>query len=77
MKNDYSTHVTLLCPVCGNSQFESISEWFYRCSDCKTELDKDSLIYQNTESTEAAIKKLHNDFISDLSKKLKNIKGFK
>ncbi|MCF5857686.1 ECs_2282 family putative zinc-binding protein [Aeromonas veronii] len=73
MKNDYSRHVVLLCPVCGNSQFEAISDQFFSCSDCKNEFDKDSLISQNSESSEAMIDELKKELIADIDKDFKKM----
>lgn len=78
MKNDYSRQVTLLCPVCGNSQFTTISDSRYSCSDCQAEFDKESLISQNTESTEAMVEDLKKELLADIEKDFKRIlKGFR
>ncbi|WP_138135573.1 ECs_2282 family putative zinc-binding protein [Aeromonas hydrophila] len=68
MKNDYSRQVTLLCPVCGNSQFATISDCHYSCSDCKTEFDKEALISQNTASTDAMVEDLKKELVEDIKK---------
>ncbi|AJQ54459.1 MULTISPECIES: ECs_2282 family putative zinc-binding protein [Aeromonas] len=78
MKKDYSIEVVILCPVCGNTQFETVSDLFFVCSDCKSEFDKDSLIEQNTISTETAIEELQQEFLADLKKDFKKLfKGTK
>ncbi|WP_144034720.1 ECs_2282 family putative zinc-binding protein [Aeromonas hydrophila] len=78
MKNDYSRQVTLLCPVCGNSQFATISDSRYSCSDCKTEFDKESHISQNLESIDSTIKEIKKELFTDIEKDFKKIlKGFK
>ncbi|MGN7509085.1 ECs_2282 family putative zinc-binding protein [Aeromonas salmonicida] len=74
MKNDYSRQVTLLCPVCGNSQFATISDSRYSCSDCRTEFDKESLISQNTESTDAMLEDIKKELVADFKKILKGFK---
>lgn len=78
MKSDYSRQVILLCPVCGNSQFETTSEQFYTCSDCKNQFDKEALISENTVSTDAMVEDLKKELIQDLEKDFKKMfKRFK
>ncbi|CAJ1785041.1 hypothetical protein FNBNMHLP_00465 [Aeromonas jandaei] len=78
MKSDYSRQVILLCPVCGNSQFEITSEQFYTCSDCRNKFDKEALISENTVSTDAMVEDLKKELILDLEKDLKKMfKRFK
>ncbi len=78
MKSEYYRNVTLLCPVCGNDQFGIDSEHLFICSDCKNEFDKESLIQQNSTSTEAMIEELQKEFVADIKKDFhKEVKGFK
>lgn len=78
MKRDYCRDVMLLCPVCGNSQFETLSEQSFKCSDCKTEFDKDELVLQNSASTDAHLEDMKKEIIDDIRKDFKKIlKRFK
>lgn len=65
MKN-YDRKVALLCPLCGNDQFESLDEKFedllhasdevrVRCSDCGSKYTKHELIDSNAAIIDADI----------------------
>ena len=88
MKN-LQTNVKLLCPVCGNDQFESLdisidnlfdSEDSSRvqCIDCKRIFTKQELIEENNEVIEAGVKELafeaKTQFEKELEKMLKKFK---
>ncbi|WP_273762080.1 ECs_2282 family putative zinc-binding protein [Aeromonas hydrophila] len=78
MKSEYTINATMLCPICGNDQFEIVSEQLLICSDCKNSFDKESLIEQNSTSIDAMVEDLQKEFISDVKKDLKKmLKGFK
>lgn len=81
---DYSREITLLCPVCGNDQFESLDvedgdeltapdTIRYKCSDCKSIYTKAELINSNNESIEDNIDEMEKEVIKDLEKKLKKM----
>lgn len=83
---DLSRNITLLCPVCGNSQFESLneeSEAFgdapdqaqYKCSDCGSIFTKEQLLEENSEKIDIAINEIKDDALKELDKELK--KAFK
>lgn len=81
---DYSREITLLCPVCGNDQFESLDvedgdeltapdTIRYKCSDCKSIYTKAELINSNNESIEDNIDEMEKEVMKDLEKKLKKM----
>lgn len=74
--------VTLLCPLCGNDQFESLDEEFedllyanddvrVRCSDCGSEYTKGELIDSNAELIDNAVDELAQDAVREFEKELK------
>ena len=81
MKN-LGRNVTMLCPVCGNDQFESLNpEWNdfsdapddikFRCSDCGKVITKEDLLSENSEKIEVAIDEMKNDAVKEIEKELK------
>lgn len=81
MKN-LDRNVSMLCPVCGNDQFESLNpEWDdcagapddtkFRCSDCGKVLTKEELIDENAEKIEIAVDELKKDAMKEVEKELK------
>ena len=76
--------VTLLCPLCGNNQFESLDEAFedllhasddtrIRCSDCGSKYTKRELIDSNGEIIENAVDELAADAVKEFEKELKKV----
>lgn len=74
--------VTLLCPLCGNDQFESLDEEFedllsapgkvrLRCSDCASIYTKQELLDSNSEVIENAVDEIAQDAVKELEKELK------
>ena len=83
---DLSRNITLLCPVCGTSQFESLNEGSeafgdasdqaqYKCSDCGSIFTKEQLLEENSEKIDIAINEIKDDALKELDKELK--KAFK
>lgn len=83
MKN-LDRKVTLLCPLCGNDQFESLDEEFedllhasddvrVRCSDCGSIFTKGELIESNQDIINANIEEIKQEAIKELEKKLKKM----
>ena len=83
MKN-ISRNIVLLCPVCGNSQFECLDSEYddlreapgdvrMRCSDCGAVYTKDILITENTEKINNAIEEVKNDALKEFEKELKKV----
>ena len=78
MKN-LDRKVTLLCPLCGNDQFESLFEDLLnasddirvRCSDCGSEYTKRELLDDNATIIDNAVDELAQDAIKELEKELK------
>ena len=81
MKN-LDRNVKLLCPLCGNDQFESLDEEVedllnapdnvrFRCSDCGSEYTKKELIESNAEAIDNAVNELKEDAIKEMEKELK------
>ena len=78
--NKYDRSILLICPVCGNSQFEMLNEYknpSYRCSDCSNIFTKEQLLSENEENIEAnkneMVEEYLVDFEKDLQKKLKKL----
>lgn len=81
MKN-LDRKVKLLCPLCGNDQFESLHEEVenllhasddvrVRCTDCGYECTKRELIDSNAEIIENAVDELKADVVKEFEKELK------
>ena len=76
--------ITLLCPLCGNNQFESLDEEFedflhasddvrVRCFDCGSEYTKREIIDSNGEIIENAVDELADDVVEENEKELKKV----
>ena len=81
MKN-LDRKVTLLCPLCGNDQFESLDEEFedllhaseearVRCSDCSSVYTKHELVESNAAIIDNAVDELAEDAVKEVEKDLK------
>lgn len=81
---DYNREITLLCPLCGNDQFESLDvedgeeltapdTIRFKCSDCNSIYTKAELIENNNESIEANVEEIQKEVIKDLEKRLKKM----
>ncbi len=81
MKN-LDRNVTLLCPLCGNDQFESLDEVFedlldaddnvrVKCSDCGSIITKKELIDSNAEKIETAVDEMSQEAVKEIEKELK------
>lgn len=81
---DLSRNVTLLCPLCGNDQFESMDSEFedikdapdnvrLRCSDCNSIYTKEELIEENSEILDNAIEEIKKDAVKEIEKELKKV----
>lgn len=79
---DLERKVKLLCPLCGNDQFESLDEGFedllhasddvrLRCSDCGSEYTKRELIDSNAAIIDTAVDELKQDAVREIEKELK------
>lgn len=79
---DFDRKVTLLCPLCGNDQFESLDEKFedllhasdevrVRCSDCGSEYTKRELIDSNAALIDNAVDELAQEATKELEDRLR------
>lgn len=74
---DFSREVTLLCPTCGNDQFEYPDESeeqaldekiLYKCTDCGSEYTKAELLELNQEVINNHIEAIEADIIKEIEK---------
>lgn len=83
---DISKKVSLLCSVCGNSQFTALDfegkEFLefseapiYKCSDCGREISREQLIEENQEMIDANLNDMKKEAVSELKKELKKSLG--
>ena len=76
----YNRSAVLLCPTCGNSRLETQGEEndTIRCPSCNRTMTKDELIHENSESIDANIDEMKEEFVSDIKEMLrKTIKNNK
>lgn len=82
---DMSRIVSMLCPVCGNDQFESLNEQYpdpndapddvqLKCSDCGATYTKEELFHENSEIIGLAVEELKEEFEKELKKAIKKWK---
>lgn len=86
---DLSRSVKMLCPLCGNDQFESLEgelqdfvsapdEIRFRCSDCQAIYTKGELKEENSEIIENAVEEMKTEAINEFERELKKaMKGWK
>ncbi|MBR3136293.1 MAG: hypothetical protein IKF10_04685 [Lachnospiraceae bacterium] len=78
---DFSREVTLICPTCGNDQFEALDpniqdlreapdETQLRCPDCGLTITKGDLIQENSEKIEIAADEMAQDVAKEFEKEL-------
>ena len=79
---DLCRRLSLLCPVCGNDQFESLDvdrddlmdaepDARFRCSDCGNDFTKEELLKENGELIEVAVKEVKQEVVKEFEKDLK------
>ena len=79
---DLSRSISMLCPVCGNDQFESMDaqyqelneapdEVLLRCADCGATFTKEELIQENAEKIDIAVEEMKDDVAKEIEKELK------
>ncbi|WP_318389322.1 ECs_2282 family putative zinc-binding protein [Enterobacter sp.] len=76
----YNRNISLLCPVCGNSEMEHVEESeTVKCTDCGIELTKDELIKENGQNIDSHIDEIKEELSKDVQKQLNEIfsKAFK
>lgn len=76
--------ISLLCPLCGNSQFALIDDEYenlkdapgsarIQCTDCKSEYTKDELLESNSELIENVKEEMKKEAIKEMEKELKKV----
>lgn len=79
---DLEQHIPMLCPLCGNDQFESLDvdgddtlnapdSIRFRCSDCHSLYTKGELLAENAEAIEIATDEVIDDVVKDFEEQLK------
>ncbi len=80
----FNKQVSMLCPVCGNDQFEPIEiinddyddvlgDSRFRCSDCGSVFTKDQLLEENEEKISIAISEMKDDILKNFENELKKV----
>lgn len=77
--DDAVINVTLACPVCGCTQFESeepalgqeyTDEWKFTCTNCGRTLTRAQLIEANSESIDAAVEENSDEIVNEAMKRI-------
>jgi predicted RNA-binding Zn-ribbon protein involved in translation (DUF1610 family) len=68
----YDCSVSLLCPTCGNNQFECNQGTdetieLMKCASCGREIAKDDLIRENSENISEHVKEMGKEITRDLA----------
>nr|WP_193904361.1 hypothetical protein [Citrobacter koseri] len=67
----YNRNITLLCPVCGNTEMEHKEESeVVRCVGCGKEFTNDELIQENGVSIDAHVDEIKEELTKDIQKSL-------
>jgi uncharacterized Zn finger protein len=77
MSNRHERRISLLCPTCGNSQYEyetGVDETIEmaKCASCGRVLTKDELLHENEENISIHAKELGKEAVPELAQKLKD-----
>lgn len=83
---DFNRRVVMLCPLCGNDQFETFDDEFddlvyapddtkLCCSDCHSIYTKEELLEGNAEILENAVEEMQDEIIRELDRELKKVFG--
>ncbi|EMZ72521.1 ECs_2282 family putative zinc-binding protein [Escherichia coli] len=76
----YNRNITLLCPVCGNTEMEHEEESeVVRCVGCGKEFTNDELIQENGGSIDAHVDEIKEELTKDIQKQFNDMlkKAFK
>ncbi|EHA4933825.1 hypothetical protein JLA54_004246 [Escherichia coli] len=76
----YNRNITLLCPVCGNTEMEPEEESeVVRCVGCGKEFTNDDLIQENGVSIDAHVDEIKEELTKDIQKQFNDMlkKAFK
>ena len=73
----YNRSVSLLCPTCGNDQFEfdqgvDDSVEIVKCASCGREINKDNLIRENSENINAHVEEVGQQIVKDAANELRS-----
>lgn len=79
---DFTRNVAMLCPICGNDQFESLDadiddlgtaadDVRIKCSDCGAVFTKEELIKENSERINANVDEVKEEMLKQFDKELK------
>ena len=73
----YNRSVSLLCPTCGNDQFEfhqGLDDSFEiaKCASCGREINKDDLIRENRENINEHVEEIGQQVVEDVAKELRS-----
>ncbi len=81
---NYNREISLLCPTCGESQFEyddevEIENMEFKCLSCNQVFSKDDLIKENGELIEEHFSEMSEEILEDAAKELRKAfkRGFK
>jgi len=70
----YNRNITLLCPVCGNTEMEYSDESeVVKCIGCGKELTKDELTQDNGAAIEAHLDEVKQELTKDLQKQFNDM----
>ena len=74
----YSRQITLTCPTCGASSFETTGESegdvaICTCTSCGRSLSKDELIEFNSENLQAHVDEVKKMVVEDITKEFRKI----
>ncbi|MEK9496001.1 hypothetical protein V2H77_05970 [Photorhabdus sp. P32] len=70
----YNRNITLLCPVCGNTEMEHSEEFeIVKCVGCGKELTKDELIQENGLSIDDHVDEIKKELTKDIQKQFNNM----
>lgn len=73
----YNRDITLLCPICGGTQFEHDDDDIdaehasFRCVSCGHEMTKDEFVHENSENIDEHVLKIGKEAVNDLAKEMK------
>ncbi|MCW1876312.1 hypothetical protein OMR58_17815 [Erwinia sp. INIA-01] len=76
----YDREITLLCPVCGNSEMEhDVDSEIVKCIGCGKELVCDELIQENGVSVDSYVNEVKEELTKDIQKQFNDMlkKAFK
>jgi predicted RNA-binding Zn-ribbon protein involved in translation (DUF1610 family) len=79
--NKYDRTVTLMCPTCGDTQFEHDEHdenASVTCTSCGLKISRTDLIEANGENISGQVEQMKSQVVADMQKQLqKALKGFR